>query len=198
MTGGQVRLYRFGEFAFDTTSGELRREGYLVRLRPQPSAVLDYLLRHRGEVVTRDELRRLLWSEGTFVHFDHGLNSCIKQVRGALSDDRGAPCYLETIPRRGYRFIGVVGVEDGNGKASRADFVLSCSVRVVGRRFHVVVQLADRLNDTQVWSADFDGDLSAMSGTHSRIASQILEVVTNSFPSHCSSQENAPVPKFVN
>ena len=193
-----MRVYRFGEFAFDTSSGELRREGYLVRLRPQPSAVLDYLLRHRGEVVTRDELRRLLWPEGTFVHFDHGLNSCIKQVRGALSDDRGAPRYLETIPRRGYRFIGVVGVEDANGKVSRADLALSCSVRIVGRRFHVIIQLADRSNNTQVWTADFDGELSAMSGTPSGIAAEILEAVTNRFPSHCSSQQNVPAPEFVN
>lgn len=193
-----MRVYRFGEFAFDTSSGELRREGYRVRLRPQPSAMLECLLRHRGEVVSREELRRVLWPDGTFVHFDHGLNSCIKQVRAALSDQRGAPRYLETIPRRGYRFIGAVGVEDGNGKVSRADFALSCSVRVVGGRFHVIIQLADRSDNTEVWTADFDGELSAMLGTHPHIASEILEAVTNSFPSHCSSQQKGTRPEFVN
>jgi DNA-binding winged helix-turn-helix (wHTH) protein len=99
-------VYEFGEFVFDASSGELRKGRHSVRLRPQPAAVLGYLLEHPGEVVAREELRRVLWPDGTFVAFDDGLNSCIKQVRAALSDHRSTPCYLETIPRRGYRFIG--------------------------------------------------------------------------------------------
>ena len=102
-------VYEFGEFVFDTSSGEVRNGSYRVRLRPQPSLLLEYLLRHPGQVVGREELRRVLWPDGVFVHFDHGLNSCMKQVRAALSDRRSAPRYVETIPRRGYRFIGPIG-----------------------------------------------------------------------------------------
>jgi DNA-binding winged helix-turn-helix (wHTH) protein len=101
-------VYEFGEFVFDTSSGEIRRGSDRVRLRPQPSMVLEYLVQHPGKVIAREELRRVVWPDGIFVHFDHGLNSCIKQVRAALSDRRKAPRYLETIPRRGYRFIGAV------------------------------------------------------------------------------------------
>ena len=100
------RIYRFGEFVFDPRSGELRKGARRVRLRPQPTLVLEYLLQCAGELVSREELRRLLWPNGTFVQFDDGLNSCIKQVRAALSDARADPRYVETVTRRGYRFIG--------------------------------------------------------------------------------------------
>ena len=100
------RIYRFGEFVFDPLSGELRVGARRVRLRPQPALVLAYLLQYAGELVSREELRRLLWPNGTFVQFDDGLNSCIKQVRAALDDARVDPRYVETVPRRGYRFIG--------------------------------------------------------------------------------------------
>jgi DNA-binding winged helix-turn-helix (wHTH) protein len=105
---------RFGAFALDTRSGELRRTGLQVRLRPQPCAVLAYLAEHSGSFVSREELHRHLWREGTFVHFDQGLNSCIKQVRRALGDSRRAPTYIETLPRRGYRFLVTVQREDAD------------------------------------------------------------------------------------
>jgi DNA-binding winged helix-turn-helix (wHTH) protein len=104
-------IYRFGDCALDTGSGELRRGGRRIRLRPQPAAVLEYLLRHPGEVVSREDLRRAIWPEGTFVHFDHGLNSCVKQLRAALGEDRVAPRYIETLTRRGYRFVAAVTAE---------------------------------------------------------------------------------------
>jgi DNA-binding winged helix-turn-helix (wHTH) protein len=103
---------RFGAFALDTLSGELRRAGLRVRLRPQPCAVLAHLAEHAGSFVSRQELHRHLWREGTFVHFDQGLNSCIKQVRRALGDNRRVPTYIETLPRRGYRFLMTVQIED--------------------------------------------------------------------------------------
>ena len=103
---------RFGAFALDTRSGELRRAGIRVRLRPQPCAVLTCLARHSGKFVSRQELHRHLWREDTFVHFDQGLNSCIKQVRRALGDNRRVPTYIETLPRRGYRFLVPVQIED--------------------------------------------------------------------------------------
>jgi DNA-binding winged helix-turn-helix (wHTH) protein len=100
-----MAVYRFDGFVFDTNSGEIRKGGACVRLRPQPSAVLECLIQHQGELVTRTELQRAVWQDGIYVHFEHGLNSCIKQVRAALSDRPAAPRYVQTIPRRGYRFI---------------------------------------------------------------------------------------------
>jgi len=97
--------YRFGVFELDAESGELTKSGSRVRLRPQPCAVLLHLLGKPGELVTRADLQRRLWPEGTHVHYDQGLNSCIKQVRAALGDNPQRPRYIETLSRRGYRFI---------------------------------------------------------------------------------------------
>src|SRR5688572_3533756 len=104
-------VYRFGEFSFDAVSGDLRRGRRLVRLRPQPAVVLEHFLKHPREVLSRDELCRIVWPEGVYVHFEHGLNSWIKQLRTALADLRSAPRYVETLPRRGYRFIHPVSLE---------------------------------------------------------------------------------------
>jgi DNA-binding winged helix-turn-helix (wHTH) protein len=106
--GEDMGMWRFGHFELDTSTGELRKNGYRVRLRPQPCAALAYLVERQGQFVSRQELSRALWPEGTFVHFDHGLNSCIKQIRAALGDSRTAPRYVETLTRRGYRFIAPV------------------------------------------------------------------------------------------
>jgi DNA-binding winged helix-turn-helix (wHTH) protein len=96
---------RFGAFELDLRAGELRRHGAAVNLHGQPIDVLALLLQKPGEVVTREELRRKLWSEDTFVDFEHGLNAAVKRLRAALGDDADAPRYVETIPRRGYRLI---------------------------------------------------------------------------------------------
>ena len=114
---------RFGTYALDTRSGELRRAGLRVRLRPQPCAVLTYLAEHSGTFVSRQELHHHLWREGTFVHFDQGLNSCIKQVRRALGDNRRVPTYIETLPRRGYRFLVPVQIEDADAPSAPEDSV---------------------------------------------------------------------------
>ena len=97
--------YRFAEFEFDSATGELRKTGGRVRLRPQPARALEHLLERPGEFVSRAELQRAIWPDGTFVHFDHGLNSCMKQIRAALGDNRFAPCYVETLVKRGFRFL---------------------------------------------------------------------------------------------
>ena len=178
-----MRTYRFDEFVFDTSSGELRKGCYRQRLRPQPTAALAYLLQHRGAVVTRGELRRVLWPDGTFVHFDHGLNSCIKQIRAALSDQRLAPRYLETLPRRGYRFIGAVLLDDASGmNVLSAEFALSGNVRVIGRRLHVAVQLTDRSDSARVWTTHFDRDLNDVPGSQPAIASRIIELLVQGKP----------------
>ena len=99
---------RFAAFELHPSSGELRRHGDLVKLSPQPFKVLEALVRRGGEVVTRDEIRERIWRADTFVDFDQSLNFCIRQIREALGDDAEAPRYIETLPRRGYRFVARV------------------------------------------------------------------------------------------
>ena len=99
---------RFGLFEFDAATGELTREGVPVRLQPQPARVLAVLLERAGDVVSRNELRQTVWTEGTFVDFERGLNFCIAQIRSALGDSADSPRFVETLPRRGYRFIAPV------------------------------------------------------------------------------------------
>jgi Tol biopolymer transport system component/DNA-binding winged helix-turn-helix (wHTH) protein len=106
--------WRFGVFEVDGRNLELRRSGALVKVREQSFRVLVYLIEHAGEIVSREDLCRALWPADTFVDFDHSLNTAIKKLRDALGDDADAPIYIETIPRRGYRFIAPVsksGVE---------------------------------------------------------------------------------------
>ena len=96
---------RFGPFELDVRSGELRRNGTTVRLQPQPLKVLLLLAGRPGDVVTREEIQAEIWPAGTFVDFEQSLNFCIRQIRAALRDDANAPRYVETLPRRGYRWV---------------------------------------------------------------------------------------------
>lgn len=100
-----MTLLAFGPFTIDPRSGELHREGTLVALPPQPFRLLLALLERPGELVTREELRQKVWDDGTFVDYERGLNFCVLQVRTALGDDAKSPRYIETLPKRGYRFI---------------------------------------------------------------------------------------------
>lgn len=106
--GGSAQIVRFGTFEADLQSGELRKNGHKIPLHGQPFQVFTFLLQHSGKLVTRDELRQQLWPEDTFVDFDHGLNTAIAKIRTALGDDADNPRFVETLPRRGYRFIGAV------------------------------------------------------------------------------------------
>jgi TolB-like protein/DNA-binding winged helix-turn-helix (wHTH) protein/Tfp pilus assembly protein PilF len=99
---------RFGPFEVDSVSGELRKYGVRVKLQEQPLQILELLLEHPGDVVTREELRQRLWPADTFVDFDHGLYNAIKRLREALGDVADTPRFIETVPKRGYRFIGEV------------------------------------------------------------------------------------------
>lgn len=101
---------RFGAFEVDLHSGELYKSGVRLRIQEQPFQVLALLLERPGEVVTRQELREKLWPADTFVDFDTGLNSAVRKLRDALSDSAEEPRYIETLPRRGYRFIAQVEV----------------------------------------------------------------------------------------
>jgi eukaryotic-like serine/threonine-protein kinase len=96
---------RFGVFELDTVAGELRKSGHVVRLRPQATKILMLLASRAGKLITREELREKIWGSETFVDFEHGLNLCIREVRAALDDDADTPRYVETLPKRGYRFI---------------------------------------------------------------------------------------------
>src|SRR5262245_30526937 len=98
----------FGNFTFDTTARELRRNGDIVKLQSQPAHVLAVLIEHAGEVVTRDTLRRAVWGGDTFVDFDKGLNFAIAQVRTALGDSADTPTFIRTFPKRGYQFIATL------------------------------------------------------------------------------------------
>ena len=102
-------IFRFGLYELDSGTGELRKDGTLrMRLQGQPLEVLVQLVSHPGDVVTRDALRQLLWPADTFVDYDHSLNTAVNRVRDALSDSAENPRFIQTIPRRGYRFIAAV------------------------------------------------------------------------------------------
>jgi TolB-like protein/DNA-binding winged helix-turn-helix (wHTH) protein/Tfp pilus assembly protein PilF len=103
---------RFGVFELDLRAGELRKHGLRVRLQEQPFQVLAMLLEHHGEVVTRDELQKKLWPADTFVDFDHGLNKAVSKIREALGDSAESPRFVETVARRGYRFLADVKVAE--------------------------------------------------------------------------------------
>src|SRR5262245_20367482 len=107
-TAGYPRVIRFEAFELDTRSGELRKHGIKIRLHQQPFRVLLMLLRHPGEVVLREEIRQALWAGDTVVEFDHGINATIQRLRDALGDSAEKPRYVETLPRRGYRFLATV------------------------------------------------------------------------------------------
>jgi eukaryotic-like serine/threonine-protein kinase len=100
--------FRFDAFELDATTGELRKGDVLLRLQPQPFRVLLLLVERASQLVTREEIQRCLWKDSTFVDFQHGINFSINQIRGALADDAENPRYVETLPRRGYRFIAEV------------------------------------------------------------------------------------------
>jgi TolB-like protein/DNA-binding winged helix-turn-helix (wHTH) protein/Tfp pilus assembly protein PilF len=112
-------VIRFDSFEMELKSGELRRDGALIKLQPQPFKVLALLAAQAGQVVTREEIQREIWGDETFVDYEQGVNFCIKRIRAALGDDAQAPRFIETLPRRGYRFIAQVERKEWN--SSRED-----------------------------------------------------------------------------
>jgi cholera toxin transcriptional activator len=103
-----ARRYRFGAFEADASTGELRRQGIRIKLHAQPFQVLLMLLERPGEVLSREEISRALWSDDTFVDYDHGVNSAVNRIREALGDAANSPRFVETLARRGYRFVAPV------------------------------------------------------------------------------------------
>src|SRR5690349_14921191 len=98
----------FSGFQLDLDTFELSKNGRALHMRQQPARVLALLVQHGGEVVSRDEFRSQIWGEETFVDFEHGLNNCIKEIRSILGDNPSKPRYVETVPKRGYRFIATL------------------------------------------------------------------------------------------
>src|SRR6266550_3043442 len=117
------RAWRFGVFELDASSGELRRNGTVIKLREQPARILLLLLEHAGQMVTREQLRQHLWPSDTFVDFDHSRNAAVMKLREALGDSADKPLYIETIPKKGYRFVAPVSLglamETRNGPPGR-------------------------------------------------------------------------------
>lgn len=110
----------FEGFVLDRQSGQLTRDGQPVPLAPQPFKLLDYFVSHSGRLISRDELQERVWGSGTFVDFERGLNFCILQIRTALGDDARTPRFIETVPRRGYRFVAAVVPDRAGEKTNSA------------------------------------------------------------------------------
>jgi len=108
-----AQRYRFGVFEADAATGELRRQGMRVKLNAQPFQVLLMFLEKPGQLLSRDEISRVLWPEGTFVDYEHGVNSAVNRIREALGDTAGSPRFVETLARRGYRFLAPVELIPG-------------------------------------------------------------------------------------
>ncbi|MDR3773807.1 MAG: winged helix-turn-helix domain-containing protein [Terracidiphilus sp.] len=118
-----ARRYRFGIFEADAVTGELRRRGLRIKLNAQPFQMLVMLIDRPGQLLTREEISSALWPEGTFVDYEHGVNSAVNRIREALGDTAGNPRFIETLARRGYRFIAPVeriepGIAPGKDEAS--------------------------------------------------------------------------------
>jgi DNA-binding winged helix-turn-helix (wHTH) protein len=147
-------ILRFGVFEVDLRSGELRKQGVRVKLQDQRFQVLRLLLQHPGELVTRDELRAKIWPADTFVDFDNSLNAAINKLREALGDSADSPRFIETLPRRGYRFIAsVTGVD---GTASKTTLGVSAAAPTRRPKVFVtvgVVMLAAGISGGLVWRA---------------------------------------------
>ncbi len=114
---GQQRLFRFAVFEADETTGELRKQGMRVKMNAQAFQTLLLLLENPGQLVSRDAIRQRLWPEGTFVDFDHGLNSAVNRIREVLGDSAASPRYVETLSGRGYRFLAEVETVDRKAQA---------------------------------------------------------------------------------
>src|SRR5712671_5978104 len=112
---GAATTVRFAGFELNLETGELRQDGVAIRLQPQPTLILTLLVSRPGNLVTREEIQQRIWGAETFVDFDTGLNSAIRQIRQALKDDTEAPRFIETVPRRGYRFLAALEKVENNG-----------------------------------------------------------------------------------
>jgi cholera toxin transcriptional activator len=124
-TAKQPDIIRFGAFEVDLQARELRRSGRRLKLQEQPFAVLSLLLERAGNIVSREELRQRLWPADTFVDFDHSLNTAVNKLREVLGDSAGTPRFIETVARRGYRFIAVLERQEFIDETPRSASILA-------------------------------------------------------------------------
>src|SRR6201993_5267329 len=139
-------VVRFGVYDFDFQTKELHKQGMRVRLEGQPAAILKILLEKPGELVSREDLQKALWPGDTFVDFEHSLNAAVKRLRAALNDSPEQPRYIETLARRGYRFVAPVGSGVAEGQSENKELVPpEPQAQVAGRhdrRFLLLVVVA--------------------------------------------------------
>ena len=131
----EIRTQKFGDFVVDCRAGELYRRGKKVKVQMQPMQVLQALLENPGDIVTREELRKKIWPVDTFVDFEHSLNTAIKKLRQALGDRAGKSKFVETLPRRGYRFLATVEASEGKPAAKK-----SATSRIEGKIFELTAE----------------------------------------------------------
>lgn len=164
---GSPRVIRFGTFEADLLTGELRRQGVRVRLQEQSFKVLKALLERPGELVTRKELRERIWPQAVFVDFDHGLNKAVNKLRAALHDSADNPRFVETLARRGYRFIASPRSDSKYAKApARPAEITGCRIVWNGRGIPLRegINIIGRAEDSAVYV-----DSSKVSRRHARI-----------------------------
>jgi TolB-like protein/DNA-binding winged helix-turn-helix (wHTH) protein len=164
----RARRFRFGLFEADLTTSELRKNGLKIKLQEQPFHILSLLLEHRGELVTREELRKELWPTDTFVDFDVGLNVAIKKLRDAIGDSAENSRFVETIPRHGYRFIGhaeevacVAQVSRPSEKARRRSTLWAATLAVVGALILLLGLNVGRLRSS-IWGRPKASDIRSI------------------------------------
>jgi DNA-binding winged helix-turn-helix (wHTH) protein len=138
MAEGTPRSVRFGPFELDRHAAELRKNNKRVRLQDKPLRVLEALVDQAGVLITREELRQRLWSSDTFVDFDNGLNNAVNRLRTALGDRAKAPRFIQTVGRRGYRFVAAVSVPSADALDARATATGSGMTRLVALPFRVL------------------------------------------------------------
>lgn len=175
-------LLRFGVFELDLTTGELRKAGTLIHLPPQPFKILALLASRPGQLVTREEIQQKVWGSETFVDFEHGLNFAINKIRESLGDDAEAPRHIETLPRRGYRFIAPVTPVDVGAKHAAAPLPKIESIAVLPFVFLSEVQ------ESKTLSLGFADALITMLGSLEDMAvlptSAILNYAAGTDPAH--------------
>ena len=152
MPVGENHLLRFGPYQLDRQCGQLRKNGFGLKLQGQPVQILEILLEKPGELVTREELRQRLWSSDTFVDFDHSLNTAIKRLRQALGDEAETPHYIETIPKRGYRFVGEVTHSDAKEQdVSAAPAVDETVEKIAATLAGAAISASEKSRSLQKW-----------------------------------------------
>jgi DNA-binding winged helix-turn-helix (wHTH) protein len=155
-------MVTFRDFTLDPASGALHRNGVAIRLEPQPARVLSTLASRAGRLVTREELRAVVWPDGTHVEFDQSLNYCIRQVRAALDDDARRPEFIETVSRRGYRFIAPVSQARTSSSRRRTALKLAAAAAGLVAAFW----MAERLEGPGPHRAHHEAAVGALKAVH--------------------------------